>query len=86
MSPSYKQVRYVAMFDVDHDANEITFYPGLLIDDTVQKTSKKMPRYTADMNDAKEASLSMGAVMALCDQGNAGLEAKGMNRLRDKTS
>lgn len=79
----YREVRYVVGFDASDAWGEVLFFPMIQLDGCQASRLDSFHSWTATVDDATAMSLAFGAAQAECDQLNAKLESKGLNRLRE---
>lgn len=79
----YREVRYIVGFDATDSYGDVLFFPMIQLDGCKASRLDSFSCWTASSDDTREMSLAYGAAQAECDQLNAKLEAKGLNRLRE---
>lgn len=78
----YREIEYVVAIDPNPYDDTVSFFPSIVVDGIRHDSCLKTYEWNAPMEDPKLMSLAYGAAQALCDQENASLQGRGLNRVR----
>lgn len=84
---TYREVQYVVGNTLTQRGARVEFYPIVVIDGQEHAaragSADESFVWSAKADDYFEMSMAYGAALAACDQANARLQEKGLNRLRE---
>lgn len=81
----YREIRYEVGFCSDTYSDTVEFFVAVLMDGEMVGRPADAGCWTAPLDDPKLMSLAFGAAQSVCDQENASLQDRGMNRVREVT-
>lgn len=80
---TYKEIKYVVGFDPTELPGKIMFFPMIELEGYIASRVDNSSYWEATRDDLKGMSVAYGAAQSECDQLNAELQSKGLNRLRE---
>lgn len=83
---TYREVQYVVGNTLLDRGATVEFFPIVIIDGQehgARAGGDDEPSWVAEADDYHAMSTAFGAALAACDQANANLQERGLNRLRE---
>lgn len=81
--PIYREVKYIVGVDKGHAPGKISFFPLVHVEGHKASRVDDDAYWVAALGDVTSMSVAYGAALAECDQLNAHLQERGLNRLRE---
>lgn len=84
---TYREVQYVVGYSNGRSGRVVEFFPIIVIDgqEATARAGADDEQYlwAARSDNYREMSMAYGSALAACDQANASLQERGLNRLRE---